>query len=181
MSKILWLAAAALPLAACGESKEPSPAKPEASASASAEDSAQASIAALAAPRSKDAALKLMHDRHENMETIGDSVKAVRQALKSSSPDLAVIRKSADTIAALAPKVPGWFPPGTGPDVGKTEAKAEIWQRPEDFTAKAGEFLAAAKAFQSAAQAGDMAAINERFAAMGKTCKACHDPYREEH
>ena len=48
--------------------------------------------------------------------------------LKSGSPNMATVRSSARSIASLSEKASGWFPPGTGPNVGKTGAKAEIWQ-----------------------------------------------------
>ena len=134
-----------------------------------------------AAPVDADTAKRLMHDRHENMEEIGDAVKAVSRTLKTDNPDLGLIRSSAARIAELAPQVPSWFPPGTGPDVGKTEAKAEIWQKPEDFAAKAKAMEDSARAFRAAARSGDVAAIRASFGELGKTCKACHDLYREEH
>ena len=136
--------------------------------------------AGLGTAPSKEAALKLMHDRHENYERIGKAVKATGQTLKTASPDLAVIRSSAATIASLAPQVPSWFPAGTGPDVGKTHAKPAIWEKPEDFVQKAREFDAAAKAFDAAAKGGDISAIKARFAELGKSCKSCHEPYRSK-
>lgn len=169
-------------LAACDfqPAEEPQPANQAAANEAQPPEPAATSIAALPPPANREAALKLMHDRHENMESIGDSVKRIGRALKSDNPDLELIRTSAARIAELAPDVPSWFPPGTGPDVGETHAKPEIWQKPDDFTAKARAMNDAAQAFNAAAEAGDMAAIEERFAALGKSCKACHDPYREE-
>lgn len=131
-------------------------------------------------PATKQAALKLMHERHEGMEEVGKATKAIGRELQGSTPDLATIRASAATIASHAPKVPAWFPPGTGPDVGKTRAKPAIWQKPQDFAAQSKSFERAAMAFNAAARAGDMAAIKTRFADLGKTCKACHDPYRTE-
>ena len=133
------------------------------------------------APANKQAALKLMHDRHEDMEKIGKATKAISRELKASAPNLATIRSSAATISGLAPKVPAWFPPGTGPDVGKTMAKPEIWQKPQDFAAKSKTFEEAALAFHAAARSGDIASIKTRFADLGKSCKACHDSYRNEH
>lgn len=130
------------------------------------------------APANKAEALKLMHERHEGMEDIGDATKALGREMKANSPNLATVRKSAGTIAGLAPKVSIWFPAGTGPDVGKTRAKAEIWQKPEDFAAKTRAFQAAARAFNATAKAGDVTAIKASFGELGKTCKACHDPYR---
>ncbi len=133
-----------------------------------------------AKPMAHDAAMKAMHERHEGMEQIGKSTKAAGRTLKSGSPDLAIVRTAAATIARLAPQTTGWFPAGTGPDVGKTGAKPDIWQKPEDFVARDRAFQKAATAFDAAAKAGDMGAIQARFGEIGKTCKACHDSYRKE-
>jgi len=132
------------------------------------------------APASKEEALKLMHDRHEGMEDIGDAFKVLGRETKADAPNLEAVRTSAATIARLAPEVSSWFPPGTGPDVGKTRAKPEIWRKPEDFAAKTRAFQAAAQKFDATAKAGDVAAIKAGFGELGKTCKACHDPYRAE-
>ena len=125
-----------------------------------------------------ETAKRLMHERHEGMEEIGDATKRISNQLKSSSPDVAQIQQSAAKIAQLAPKAQAWFPAGTGPDVGKTRAKPEIWQKRDDFRAKMREFDQAAQAFHAAAQTGDLGRIRTSFADLGKTCKACHDSYR---
>jgi cytochrome c556 len=130
------------------------------------------------APASRDEALKIMHERHEGMEHMGDATKAIGRELKAATPDVAKIAASAEAITGFAPKVPSLFPPGTGPDVGKTGAKPEIWQTPEDFAAKAHDFQLAAQAFASAVSGGDAAAIKTSFGDLGKSCKACHDKYR---
>ncbi len=39
----------------------------------------------------------------------------------------------------------------------------------------------AAVAFQAATNGSDLAAIRAAHANLGKSCKACHDLYREEH
>ncbi|HWH23124.1 MAG TPA: cytochrome c, partial [Allosphingosinicella sp.] len=100
--------------------------------------------------------------------------------LKGENPDLAKVRGGAATIAELAPQVPGWFPAGTDLSVGRTEAKDEIWQKPDDFAAKARAFSDAALAFRTAAQGSDLAAMRAQQANLGKTCKGCHDLYREK-
>ena len=132
------------------------------------------------APMATDAAHQRMHERHEGMEQIGKSFKIAGRTLKSASPDLAQVRTSAATIATLAAKTPTWFPAGTGPDLGKTGAKPEIWQKPADFVAKDQALRQASAAFDAAAKAGDMTVIQARFGELGKTCKACHDSYRSE-
>ncbi len=179
--RILLTACAAIALAACSEgetnvSLEGADASGDAAANAI--DNAVANSPA--PPLEKKAALALMKERHENYEKLGKAIKAIGRTLKSASPDLAVVRTNADTISTLAPQVKGWFPPGTGPDVGKTDAKAEIWQKTDDFNAKADNFARAATAFQAAARGGDLAAIRTAQGDLGKSCKACHDLYREE-
>ena len=171
--------AAILLLGACREAADNPSNSPAAGNSTASE--ATANSANSAAPVSPEQAKKLFHERHEGMEDIGDATKAIGRQLKSDAPDLAVVRKSAATINDLAPKSADWFPAGTGTDIlPKTRAKAEIWQKPDDFTAKDRDFQQAAQTFKAAADAGDLAAIKSRFEALGKTCKACHDSYRAE-
>ncbi len=143
---------AVLLLAACGSSGDGSLAEANSSgneAAAAVENKVEQSPAT---PLQKEQALALMKQRHENYEKIGDAMKAISRELKGDSPNLDSVRAGAATIAQLAPQVPTWFPAGTGPDVGKTEARADIWQKPEDFAAKAKDFQEAAIAFEAAAR-----------------------------
>ena len=137
-------------------------------------------VGLIAAAPGRDQALKIMHDRHEGMETIGKAAKALHRELDGSSPNLANVRSSAAAIANLSRKASGWFAKGTGPELGKTGAKPEIWQNWPDFTAKLHNFQAAAKVFNAAAASGDVNAIKARYPDLGGTCKACHDKYRAE-
>jgi cytochrome c556 len=135
---------------------------------------------AVAKPLSKDAALKVMHERHEGMETIGKANKLLRRELTTDAPNIAEVRSSANMMASLAGKSSRWFVDGTGPDVGKTGAKPEIWKQRADFNARLRDFQGAAKALQVAAAKGDGNAAKGAYAALGKTCKACHDSYRTD-
>ena len=133
-----------------------------------------------AKPVSGEQAKKIMHERHEGMEAVGKATKALKRELDKGSPDLGAIRASAAQMASLAQKSSGWFPAGTGPNVGKTGAKPEIWQDPQDFAAKQAAFQKAAQALNAAAKGNDLGAIKARFGDLGKTCKGCHDKYRAE-
>jgi cytochrome c556 len=180
MRKSVLIAAATVSLlGACREQVVGNEAEMAAANDASSAKPAENS-AAPPPPATKEEALKLMHDRHEGMEQIGKSTKAIGQELKKDDPNIGIIRTNANIINDLAAKSEHWFPAGTGPDVGKTRAKAEIWQKPEDFAAKDRDFRLAAQAFTGAANSGDVNAIKPDFAALGKTCKACHDSYRTE-
>ena len=123
---------------------------------------------------------KIMHERHEGMETIGKSSKALNRELGGATPNLAIIRASADKIANLSRQATNWFPAGTGPEAGNTGAKPEIWQQPQDFAVKLSAFQKAALAFDGVARGNDVGSIKRQFAQLGPTCKACHDKYRKE-
>lgn len=186
MRVLIAISAGALLVSACGQGSNEQ--VDQATSDSGRRDASAGTMAAAAAgPLGKAVsgaqAKKVMHDRHEGMEDIGDTMKLVSAELKKDSPDMAKVRGAAATFARYAPQVKGWYPPGTGPDVGKTRAKAEIWQKPADFRAKALAFEKSAKAFQAAARGNDLSAIRAAHASLGKNCKACHDPYRapEDH
>jgi cytochrome c556 len=123
-------------------------------------------------------AAKIMHDRHEAMEGLGKSMKALHRELDSGKPDINVIRAQTSTMASTAAKIPGFFPPGTGPDVGKTRAKPEIWKQQDLFIRKSKDFLAASQAIDAAARTGDVNKVMALHENVDKGCKACHDPFR---
>ena len=127
-------------------------------------------------------AAKVMHTRHEGMENIGKAFKALHRELDASSPFTPTVRSSAAQIATLSRQASGWFPAGTGPEVGKTGAKPEIWlpQNKADFAAKLRNFQVVAQAFNAAAAGGDVGVTKARYADLGGACKACHDKYRSE-
>lgn len=137
------------------------------------------SAAALAAPLAKDRALVVMKQRHDGMHMIADAAKAIHRAL-GDTPDTATVKANSAKLLMASRMASKWFPEGTGPDVGKTRAKPEIWQNREDFAAKMRNFQVAARAFDSAVQKNDVAAMNARFSDLDGTCKACHDKYRSE-
>jgi len=147
--------------------------------------SLQLSLAALALFGAAGAAAKVnipavMHERHEGMESIGKAYKTLRRELDASTPNVAVVRQSATQISTLANRSSRWFPAGSGPEAGKTGAKAEIWRNWADFVRKDRAFQQSAQALRVAAARGDMTAVKTRATALGGTCKACHDLYRSE-
>ena len=145
-------------------------------------DANQAATSNLQARVSAGDVPKVMHARHEGMETIGKNNKILVRELQGGSPDVATVRAAAATIAKLSMEASAWFPEGTGPEMGKTGAKPEIW-KPEnkaDFAAKLHDFQIAAPAFANSTAGTDMNAMKARFKTLSGTCKACHDKYRSE-
>ena len=135
---------------------------------------ATAGLAAVSGPKAK----QISHERHEGMESIGKAFKILHREFDSPAPNAPTVQASADQVASLAAKSSSWFAKGSGPEVGKTGAKPEIWQDPKDFSAKLAAFQKAAQMFNDAARRGDLAAIKARYGDLGGTCKACHDKYR---
>ena len=192
MRLIFVAAAASVSLAACGspDTSQANNAQANisngprtATSTAVSSEAAQGANNVFAGPVSGADAKRVMHERHEGMETMGKTAKSIKGQLDSGSPDLSVVRASAAKIADLSSKANGWFPAGTGPDVRKTGAKPEIWQGSAiqaDFIAKLAVEQKAAQAFSSAAAGGDVATIEARFSDLGRTCKACHDKYRTD-
>ena len=182
--RIVLLAASLTLLAACGgpETSQANNSAANISNDAQPEATANASNAMvlLTPVTNKEQALKIMHERHEGMEAVGKNTKTLKRELQGSAPNLATVRQSAAAMADLSKKASGWFPKGTGPDVGKTGAKPEIWQNGKDFSAKLAAFQKAAQALNAAARGSDVGAMKDRFADLGGTCKACHDKYRAE-
>ena len=173
-------AACAALLCGCGGPQTSQANNAQANISNDSRDVNQATGSNMEARLSLGDAAKVMHARHEGMETIGKNFKVLNRELNGSSPDLAAVRASAATINQLAHNASSWFPEGTGPDVGKTGAKPDIWlpQNKADFATKLHNFQVAAPRFNATASGNDLNATKASFAELAGTCKACHDKYR---
>jgi cytochrome c556 len=172
------LAAAFVLLSGCGGPETSQANNAQANISNESRDDNQAAASNLQVRVSQGDAAKIMHDRHEAMEGLGKAMKALHRELDSGKPDINVIRAQTSTMASTAAKIPGFFPPGTGPDVGKTRAKPEIWTQRDLLTRKAKDFLAASQAIDAAARTGDVNKVMALHENVDKACKACHDPFR---
>ena len=170
---------ACLALAGCGDGKAEN--KRDSGVAASTGSKPVAAAGPMAMPpavTSKDQALRIMHERHEAMEGLGKAMKTLHRELDSGKPDVNLVRAQTSTMAAVAAKIPSLFPAGTGPDVGKTRAKPEIWKQQDLFVRRSKEYLAAVQAIDAAARAGDMSKVMALHENVDKACKACHDPFR---
>lgn len=123
----------------------------------------------------------VIEGRQAALRDIGSAFKNINDEFKKSAPSLGVIRQYANQIDDLAKQQRFWFPPGTGPETEiEMKAKAEIWKQPAQF--KAGQVAMGENAAKlaKAAAGQDVAAIKAQVQALGRTCKSCHDKFREE-
>jgi cytochrome c556 len=123
----------------------------------------------------------VIEGRQANLRDLGAAFKAVADELKKSAPALPVIRQYVEQIDALAQQQRFWFPRGSGPESEiETAAKPEIWIRTKEFSDAERAFATEATRFSEVARSSDLDAIKSQFRTVGKTCKGCHDAFREE-
>ena len=136
---------------------------------------ASASAWAQPAAKSDEHALPAgpIHDRHEIMEGMGLSAKAIGAALKSGKP--ADAAKPAEDIAGKVDAFLRLFPDGsTGHG---SRAKPAIWAERAKFDSLGAGLKVKATAVADAAKSGgDVKAASN---AMFGNCKSCHDQFRE--
>lgn len=121
--------------------------------------------------------------RQAHYKEIGKAFKAINDQLKTATPDLAVVKTNAAILTRLGQQqnTQNWFPAGTQSGQGlQTAAKATIWQSPADFSSKRTDFAKATSPYAAIAGKGDIEAIKAATANVGKTCKGCHETYRDQ-
>lgn len=123
----------------------------------------------------------IIQGRQAGLRDIGAAFKAISDELKASSPVLATLRHNAKQIEDLTTQQKFWFPAGTGPDADiETQAKPEIWQFAAEFKARQDAFSQEARKLAQIAAGEDVSAIRVQWRELGKTCKSCHEKFREE-
>jgi cytochrome c556 len=117
--------------------------------------------------------------RQKDLKALGAAFKTIRDELKGDSPDAARIREASVDITRAAGAIGKWFPAGTGPESGvKTDAKAEIWADAAGFATARDAFVRESDKWNQLANGTDVSAWKEGAAALGQSCKGCHDKYR---
>jgi cytochrome c556 len=148
---------------------------------------------------------QIIQNRIANFREIGTADKIIRDELNSTQPNPQRIRQSAQLISNRGADMLHWFPPGSEPEaqaskswldtilgwfssddslplVGETKshAKHSIWAQRQAFEQAYSKFKAEADRMSLDAQKGQPSSMAAQHAALGKTCKGCHDVYREK-
>jgi cytochrome c556 len=90
--------------------------------------------------------------------------------------DAATAKRDAEVVAVLS-TLP-WMGFTEGSEGISDKAKPEIWMETDKFKAKAQTLQERTTALATAAQTGDLDRIKAAFGATAKSCKACHDAYK---
>jgi cytochrome c556 len=115
-----------------------------------------------------------VEDRQAAMKAVGQSMKEGAGINSAATFDAAKAKTIMETVAATAKKLHGLYPAGSDKDP-KTEADPKIWENKADFDKRLAELGTLATAASKTTTAD---AYKPAYAAVGGTCKGCHDLYR---
>jgi cytochrome c556 len=121
--------------------------------------------------------------RKQNFSEIGTIAKNINDALKAGTPLQGdpTIASSVQQLGSYANDQKFWFKEGTGPESGAdTAAKPEIWTQPEEFAQKSQALVDASAQLATVYAGGDAAAFAAQWKAVGETCEACHEKFKNE-
>jgi len=117
----------------------------------------------------------VIKERMDRFKENKESMKAIKANLGG---DASIIAKEALAIKAWATQMTDFFPEGS--TQSPSEALPAIWENFEDFKARATANAKAAGDLADLARSGtDTSALTNGFKALGKTCKDCHNDYKE--
>ncbi len=93
-----------------------------------------------------------------------------------------VVRAANSTAAIANSGLGALFAPGTEQGKGwhDTTVKPELFKDPKKVGELAGNFVREANELAKVAATGDQAAVKAQFGNLGKTCKACHDEFKNK-
>jgi cytochrome c556 len=92
--------------------------------------------------------------------------------------DSGVVTRNAGYLDVLAKLAWDGFAPGTKGE--KTGALPSVFAEPAKFKEAADRFQSEATKLAQVSKGGDEAAVKAQIQAVGKTCAACHDDFREK-
>ncbi|MEN9559705.1 MAG: hypothetical protein RLZZ502_916 [Pseudomonadota bacterium] len=107
-----------------------------------------------------------------NIGNIGAMAQEKRPYNKDEAAKLAA---NAEKVSAMAFD---FFTPGS--DKGDTKAKANIWAEMDKFQAGGKKMNEEVAKLAMVAKNGDLAALKAQMGEVGKTCKGCHDNYKNQ-
>ena len=133
-------------------------------------------IATVAISTQAFAQADVIEKRQTVMKAQSAAVKEIKAAVESKN--YATIEAKAKDIMGTADQIPSAFPKGS--TAGKTKAKAEIWEKNDDFVKHAKALSKAAGELAAAAKTSNDAEVGVKVKAMGDACGACHKAFRAE-
>jgi cytochrome c556 len=124
---------------------------------------------------------QLIKWRQSAFQVVAWNTQRLKSALAADG-NAREVQRAADALAAVAASgLPDLFAPGTQHGKGwrETTAGAAAFSSATQFRAQSDEFAREAALLAKLAAGTDRTAIKDQFAKVAKTCKGCHDKFRE--
>ena len=117
-----------------------------------------------------------MEYRQTIMNSLGAHRGALTAILNQDVPHQGHVLGHALSLQQLSAMASDIFPEGSHGEGSR--ALPDIWADAPGFRDALSAFQSAADGLAEAARAGDMTAVDEAAAGLGRTCGGCHRPYR---
>ena len=121
-------------------------------------------------------AMGIVKERMDKFEASEKATKRIKRAL--SRGDTAMVMYEAELLVSWANKMESYFPENS--NQAPSEAKDEIWLQWDDFVSAIQSFDSATQALIDTAAAEDPRIMGRAFKEMTKSCKSCHQQFRED-
>ena len=115
------------------------------------------------------------------MGTVGANMKGSALIIQGKVDFKANLAGHAHAISEAAKLAPAAFKQNTdGEGSEKTTSNSKVWSNWSNFEAGLKKLEQEAAKLAQIAESGDMAAAGAQLGALGKTCKGCHDDFRDK-
>lgn len=109
----------------------------------------------------------------KTLEPLGLVVRGRQDYVKSEFVEGAQALKDLSTQPWAFFTADGNYPP--------TRAKPEVWSKPDEFKKAQNQYIASVDKLVEVSGSGDMSAMASAVDAVQKSCKSCHEQFRNEH
>jgi cytochrome c556 len=116
----------------------------------------------------------VIEKRQKLMKGQGAAGKALKKAVEEK--DYGTVELKAKEIVGSAGQITELFPKGSTSE--KSRAKAEIWEKWDDFNKNAGQLKSVSADLAKAAAAKDEAGVKAKFDELDNTSESCHKQIR---
>ncbi len=120
---------------------------------------------------------KIQKKRTATMKAINKSMVLIR--VYAGKGELENVARVAGEVSRLLARIPGLSPRDSAFGE-KSRIKPEVWEVFGRYGKLSGRSATAARSLAATAQKGDREALMKSFAALAKSCGACHKPFRKK-
>ncbi len=120
---------------------------------------------------------KTQKKRTATMKAINKSMVLIR--VYAGKGELENVARVAGEVSRLLARIPGLSPRDSAFGE-KSRIKPEVWEDFGRYGKLSGRSATAARSLAATAQKGDREALMKSFAALAKSCGACHKPFRKK-